>query len=101
MSAATDNRPTAAESELPDGEALSERDQRILQFERQWWRYAGAKEQAIRDQFAMSATNYFQILNALLDSPSALSHDPMLIKRLRRMRDERARERSARRQNNR
>lgn len=82
----------------PESGELSVRDQQILDFERQWWRYAGAKEQAIRDQFGMSATNYFQILNSLLDSPAALRHDPMLVKRLRRMRDVRQRERSARRQ---
>ena len=76
---------------------LSDRDQQILAFERQWWKYAGAKEQAIRELFAMSATRYYQVLNALIDSPSALAHDPMLIKRLRRMRTSRQRARTARR----
>lgn len=77
--------------------ALSERDRRILEFERQWWKYAGAKEQAIRDLFDMSATRYYQILNALIDTPEALAVDPMLVKRLRRMRASRQRVRSARR----
>ena len=76
---------------------LSERDQEILGFERQWWKYAGAKEQAIRDLFDMSATRYYQVLNALLDNPAALEADPMLVKRLRRMRASRQRARSARR----
>lgn len=76
---------------------LSDRDLEILEFERQWWKYAGAKEQAIRDLFDMSATRYYQILNALLDQPAALAFDPMLIKRLRRMRAARQRARSARR----
>jgi Protein of unknown function (DUF3263) len=76
---------------------LSDRDQQILSFERQWWKYAGAKEQAIRELFAMSATRYYQVLNALIDSPAALAHDPMLIKRLRRMRTSRQRARTARR----
>jgi len=76
---------------------LSDRDQQILAFERQWWKYAGAKEQAIRELFAMSATRYYQVLNALIDSPAALAHDPMLIKRLRRMRTSRQRARTARR----
>jgi uncharacterized protein DUF3263 len=78
-------------------EDLSERDRKILDFERQWWRYAGAKEQAIRDLFDMSATRYYQALNALLDRPEALRHDPMLVKRLRRMRAARQRARAARR----
>ena len=50
--------------------ALPEREREILAFERQWWRYAGAKEQA---------------------------YDPMLVKRLRRLRSARQRARSARR----
>jgi hypothetical protein len=76
---------------------LSDRDQRILEFERQWWKFAGAKEQAIREQFDMSATRYYQVLNALIDQPQALAFDPMLVKRLQRMRAARARARSARR----
>jgi len=79
-----------------DGD-LSERDREVLAFERQWWKYAGAKEQAIRELFDMSATRYYQVLNALIDSPAALAHDPMLVKRLRRMRSTRQRARSARR----
>ena len=77
--------------------ALSDRDRRILEFERQWWKYAGAKEQAIRDLFEMSSTRYYQILNGLIDTPEALAFDPMLVKRLRRMRSARQRVRSARR----
>ena len=76
---------------------LSERDREILAFERQWWKYAGAKEQSIRERFDMSATRYYQVLNALLDRPEALAADPMLIKRLRRLRTARQRARSARR----
>jgi Protein of unknown function (DUF3263) len=84
--------------EVAEGsEELSERDRSVLAFERQWWKYAGAKEQAIRELFDMSATRYYQVLNALIDSPAALAHDPMLVKRLRRMRASRQRARSARR----
>ena len=77
--------------------SLSERDRAILEFERQWWKYAGAKEQAIRDLFDMSATRYYQIINTLIDSPEALAFDPMLVKRMRRMRASRQKARSARR----
>ncbi|HEX3005485.1 MAG TPA: DUF3263 domain-containing protein [Angustibacter sp.] len=76
---------------------LSERDREVLSFERQWWKYAGAKEQAIRELFDMSATRYYQVLNALIDRQDALEFDPMLVKRLRRMRASRQRARSARR----
>ena len=76
---------------------LSDRDREILAFERQWWKYAGAKEQAIKELFDMSATRYYQVLNALIDTPDAVAADPMLVKRLRRLRASRQRARSARR----
>jgi hypothetical protein len=76
---------------------LTDREREIIAFERQWWKYAGAKEQAIRDLFDMSATRYYQVLNGLIDNPAALEADPMLIKRLRRLRASRQRARSARR----
>jgi hypothetical protein len=85
-----------ASAELPTP-GLTERDQRILAFERQWWRFAGAKEQAVRELFDMSATRYYQVLNSLIDRQDALVYDPMLVKRLRRLRTERQRARSARR----
>jgi hypothetical protein len=78
-------------------DALCERDLLILEFERQWWKYAGAKEQAMREKFDMSATRYYQALNALIDRAAALEADPMLVKRLRRLRAARQRARSARR----
>lgn len=77
--------------------SLTSREQEILAFERQWWKYAGAKEQAVRELFDLSSTRYYQVLNALIDRPDALAHDPMLVKRLRRMRQTRQRARSARR----
>jgi hypothetical protein len=78
-------------------DALSRREREILAFERQWWKYAGAKEQAIRELFDMSSTRYYQLLNNLIDKPEALAADPMLIKRLRRLRSTRQRARAARR----
>lgn len=79
----------------PDG--LSRREHDILSFERQWWKYAGAKEEAIKELFGLSATRYYQILNALVDRPEALAADPMLVKRLRRLRASRQKARAARR----
>ncbi len=90
-----------ASSPEPEGAApagdLSARDAEILAFERQWWKFAGAKEQAIRDKFQMSATRYYQVLNALIDTPEALARDPLLVNRLRRLRSTRQRNRSAKR----
>ena len=78
-------------------ESLSVREIEVLAFERQWWKYAGAKEKAIRERFAVSPTRYYQILNQLIDKQEAMQADPMLVKRLRKMRTVRQRARAARR----
>lgn len=77
-------------------QGLSEREWQILAFERQWWKRAGAKEKAIRELFDMPASRYYQQLNALVNRPAALRADPMLIKRLRKVRASRQRVRDAR-----
>lgn len=88
-------------AELGPGEVgadgLTRREHDILAFERQWWKYAGAKEEAIKELFGLSATRYYQVLNALVDRPEALAADPMLVKRLRRLRASRQKARAARR----
>src|SRR3954452_11303689 len=97
MDAASDTAHEPAAGASAPGGDLTDREREILAFERQWWKYAGAKEQAVRELFDMSATRYYQVLNALIDRPDALAFDPMLVKRLRRMRESRQRARSARR----
>lgn len=79
---------------------LSARDAAILDFERQWWRFSGAKEQSVRETFDMTPAHYHQVLSALLESPDALAYDPILVKRLLRLRDARHQARSARRVTN-
>lgn len=82
----------------PVGESvdgLTQREREILAFERQWWKYAGAKEQAIHELFGVSPTRYYQLVNRLIDRREALQADPMLVKRLRRLRNSRQRARSA------
>jgi hypothetical protein len=76
---------------LPVG--LSRRDHEMLTFERQWWRRPGAKETAIRNQFGVTPTRYYQVLNALVDRSEALAADPLLVRRLRRLRSARQRQR--------
>lgn len=72
-----------------DGPMLTEQQREILEFERSWFKYAGAKETSIRDRFDMSLTRYAQVLNALIDHPEAMAVDAVLVKRLRRIRDAR------------
>ena len=76
--------------------SLTQRDIEILDFERSWWKHAGVKELAIRERFDMSATRYYQLLNELIENPAALEHDPILVKRLKRLRLYRQRQRVAR-----
>jgi hypothetical protein len=75
---------------------LTQRDTEMLDFERSWWKHAGVKEQAIKERFDMSATKYYQLLNELLEKPEAMAHDPILVKRLARLRTYRQRQRVAR-----
>lgn len=79
----------AAEEPVTSPAPLSTRDRRILDFERDWTRHAGAKEDAVRAEFNLSAARYYQVLNAVIDSPAAIVYDPMLVRRLQRMRDAR------------
>lgn len=69
---------------------LSDRELAFLAFEGEWRRHAGAKEEAIRAEFALTPARYYQVLGRLIDTPDALAHDPMLVRRLRRRRDEAA-----------
>ena len=76
-------------------QSLTELELRILDFERQWWRYAGAKESAIKELFDLTPPSYYQLLNNLIDRDDALLAQPMLVKRLRRLREARTTARTA------
>ena len=84
----------AEESVVPS--ALSDLETKILDFEANWWRFACAKESAIKELFDLSAPRYYQLLNDLIDRDDALMAAPMLVKRLRRLREARMSARSAR-----
>jgi Protein of unknown function (DUF3263) len=88
--------PTPAEevADAPPLGDLTRREHEMLAFERQWWRRPGAKETAIRDRFGLAPTRYYQVLNALVDRPAALAADPLLVRRLRRVRAARGQRRS-------
>ena len=75
---------------------LSDLESRILGFEANWWKYAGAKESAIKELFDLTAPRYYQLLNDLIDQDGALLAAPMLVKRLRRLREARMSTRIAR-----
>ncbi|MEU4268794.1 DUF3263 domain-containing protein [Streptomyces sp. NPDC026092] len=85
MTDASDPRPDDA----PSGDTgLGERERAVLALERRAWPGPGAKERAVRERLGLSATRYYQLLNALLDDPRALAHDPVTVNRLRRVRAE-------------
>ncbi|MDR1852231.1 MAG: DUF3263 domain-containing protein [Propionibacteriaceae bacterium] len=76
---------------------LDDLSRSILDFEKSWWSLPEAKEVEIRERFGFSTARYYQMLNQLIDSPNALEYDPLLVKRLRRQRQARHQERSAKR----
>jgi len=82
------------EASLQLGSNLSDLEVRILDFERQWWKYAGAKDAAIRELFDLSTRSYYELLNNLIDREDALTASPLLVKRLRRLRQARISARS-------
>ena len=69
--------------------ALTERDCAIIEFERTWWSEDASKESIIRERFELSTTRYYELLGELIDSDDAYTHDPLVIRRLRRLRDRR------------
>jgi hypothetical protein len=73
--------------------ALTDHEQAVLDFERSWWTDDGVKEVLIEERLGLTATRYYQVLNELLDRPDALAHDPMVVRRLRRLRDRKRRAR--------
>ncbi len=83
------------DDEVTPEEKPEERWREILDFERQWWQSPGPKATAIRDRFGLSPARYHQALNRLLERPEALQYDPMLVRRLRRLREARRRKRFA------
>ena len=68
---------------------LSELEIKLLEFERNWWRHAGSKESAIKELFNLTPPAYYQLLNNLIDRQEALMAQPILVKRLRRIRETR------------
>ena len=87
---------SALESNSTVGSTLTDLETRILDFERNWWRFAGAKETAIKDLFDLTAPRYYQLLNDLIDRDDALEASTMLVKRLRRLREARMQARTSR-----
>ncbi len=87
--------PLGAPSDPPPT-SLSVQDLRLLDFERSWASRVGAKDAAILAEFGLAPARYYQMLYVLIDSPAALRHDPLLVRRLQRLRDARVRSRAAR-----
>ena len=77
--------------------SLNDRERRILDFERDAWGLRMPKERAIRETFGISATRYHQLLHRIVDRPEAIAYDPMLVRRLRRLREIRRKRRTAQR----
>jgi hypothetical protein len=86
---------SSTEGKAGEVAALDQRDRELLDFEREAWKLRMSKERAIRERFGFSAARYHQLLNRAIDRPEAIVYDPMLVRRLRRIRDARRRKRTA------
>lgn len=84
-----DNEDDALNGDAPDQTGVNQIEQDILDFERTWWTESGPKDVAIVDRFSLSMGQYYEILNRLIDSEAALAYDPLVVRRLRRLRDRR------------
>ena len=67
--------------------ALTDQERAILTFEASWWTEPGDKVGLVQDRFDLAADRYAAVLAELIDRPDALDYDPLLIRRLRRLRD--------------
>jgi hypothetical protein len=91
-------RPGSEIASDPDPEpsvALDERSRDVLDFEREAWKLTVSKQRAIRERFGFSPSRYHQLLHRIIDRPEAVAYDPMLVRRLRRVRAVRRRSRTA------
>lgn len=76
---------------------LTPTDRDMIVFARRFWLHAGNRESAIRAEFGISETAYWQQLNRIVDEPAALEFDPFTTRRIQRLRDSRQRSRRVRR----
>lgn len=76
---------------------LSDDDKAMLDLAGARYKYAGARDAAIRETFDISPTVFHARVNLLLGQPEALAYAPMTVKRLVRLREARRVARSARR----
>ena len=74
---------------------LDQRSREVLDFEREAWKLTVPKQRAIRERFGFSPSRYHQLLHRIIDRPEAVAYDPMLVRRLRRVRAVRRRSRTA------
>ena len=65
---------------------LSERHAAMIDFERSWWNNSRPRDQVIRARFQCSPEEYHAELTAVLDDPAAMDHDPLVVRRLKRLR---------------
>jgi Protein of unknown function (DUF3263) len=74
---------------------LDKRARDVLDFERGAWQLTIPKARAIRERFGFSPSRYHQLLHRIIDRPEAIAYDPMVVRRLRRLREVRRRARAA------
>ncbi|MFT4864715.1 MAG: hypothetical protein ACI9CV_001293 [Ilumatobacter sp.] len=65
---------------------LSERHAAMLDFERSWWTNDDPRDQVVRARFQCSPEEYDAEIAVVLENPDAAEHDPLVVRRLKRLR---------------
>ena len=63
---------------------LSQGDRELLDFEREWWRFASSKQAAVRERLECSPGTYYARLRRIVASEEAFKYDPLVVQRIRR-----------------
>ena len=87
---------TTTEDSAEHHDGLSEVEEAMLEFAGRFYRQPGRQADAIRDEFGVSVTRFWQLVNQLVDTQAALAHDPVLVHRLQQIRAQRDTGRAAR-----
>ncbi|RKW69435.1 DUF3263 domain-containing protein [Galactobacter caseinivorans] len=85
------DEPVESEAKGPLKAGLSALDQAMLDLEARSSQRPGAKQETIRSTLHMTSAQFYQRLNALIDTEAALAYAPMLVRRLRASREGRLR----------
>ena len=82
----TETRETGGKTENTRKSALTDLERAMIALEKRHWKYQGTKEKAIT-ALGLTPIAYYQKLNTMIDSQRVIAAEPILMHRLREVRD--------------